>query len=169
MVWNLFSVKGDFSFGKSQKSQGTKSGLQGTESPGWFDVSPKNCAWDRMHEQVCCHDEAASHQLLIAAAFWIIWVVLAEECSSLTENMMQIRCSAHSVILNAAATLYTCSLNGVYRPHWLVEWGGGSHMRIPVHSPWLPGYIDVTQTILVTLTMAALYYKYVNVYYKIGL
>ena len=31
MVWNLFPFKGDFSFGKSQKSQGTKSGLQG----GW--------------------------------------------------------------------------------------------------------------------------------------
>ena len=32
-----------------------------------------------------------------------------------------------------------------------------SHMRIPVHSPWLPGYIDVTQTILVLLTMAGLF------------
>ena len=30
-VWNLFPFKGDFSFGKSQKSQGTKSGLYG----GW--------------------------------------------------------------------------------------------------------------------------------------
>ena len=29
-------------------------------------------------------------------------------------------------------------------------------MCIPVHSPWLPGYIDVTQTIL-TLTMAGLF------------
>ena len=27
MVWNLFSFKGDFSLGKSQKSQGAKSGL----------------------------------------------------------------------------------------------------------------------------------------------
>ena len=31
MVWNLFLFKGDFSLGKSQKSQGTKSGLYG----GW--------------------------------------------------------------------------------------------------------------------------------------
>ena len=31
MVWNLFSFKGDFSFGKSQKLQGATSGLQG----GW--------------------------------------------------------------------------------------------------------------------------------------
>ena len=28
MVWNLFSFKGDFSFGKIQKSQGAKSGLE---------------------------------------------------------------------------------------------------------------------------------------------
>ena len=31
MVWNLFPFKGDFNFGKSQKSQGIKSGLYG----GW--------------------------------------------------------------------------------------------------------------------------------------
>ena len=30
-VWNLFPFKGDFNLGKSQKSQGTQSGLQG----GW--------------------------------------------------------------------------------------------------------------------------------------
>ena len=29
-VWNLFPFKGDFSLGKSQKSQGAKSGLQGS-------------------------------------------------------------------------------------------------------------------------------------------
>ena len=29
-----------------------------------------------------------------------------------------------------------------------------SHMCIPAHSPWLPGYIDVAQTVLVILTMA---------------
>ena len=26
-------------------------------------------------------------------------------------------------------------------------------MRIPVHSPWLPGYIDIMQTILIILTV----------------
>ena len=29
-------------------------------------------------------------------------------------------------------------------------------MRIPVQSPWLPGYIDVVRTVLVILTMAGL-------------
>ena len=48
-IWNLFPFKGDFSFGKSQKLQGTKSGLWEDDSPGWFDDSPKNSAGDTMH------------------------------------------------------------------------------------------------------------------------
>ena len=110
------------------------------------------------HEWVCCHDEASNHQWPVAAAFWIIWIVSVEECSSLTQNLMQIHCSTCSVILNAMATQYTCSLNGVYHPHWLVQWSHHcSHMHIPVHSPWLPGDINVTQTILVIFIMAELF------------
>ena len=30
-------------------------------------------------------------------------------------------------------------------------------MCIPMHSPWLPGYIDVTQTALTILIMAGLF------------
>ena len=30
-------------------------------------------------------------------------------------------------------------------------------MRIPVHSPWLSGYIDVAQTVLIILTVAGLF------------
>ena len=36
-----------------------------------------------MHEQAYYCDEAANHQLPIAAAFWNIQIVSAEECSSL--------------------------------------------------------------------------------------
>ena len=100
-------------------------------------------------------DEAAHHQLPIAVAFWIIRIVSTEKCSSLMQNLMQIHCSTCLVILNATATQYTCSLNDIYCLHWLVQWNCCcSHMCIPVHSPWLPGYIDVTQTVLVILTMA---------------
>ena len=71
---------------------------------------------------------------------------------------MQIHCSTRSVILNAIATPYTCSLSSVYRPHWLVQWClHCSCVRIPVHSPWLPGYIDVEQTVLLMLTMSTLF------------
>ena len=124
----------------------------------WSDlVFFKNSAWDMMHEQACCCDEAASHQLPIVVAFWIIQTVSAEECSSLTQNLMQIHCSTHSVILNAMATQYTSSLEGIYVPHRLVQWSHHcSCMCIPVHSPWLPGYI-VAHTILVLLTTAGLF------------
>ena len=30
-------------------------------------------------------------------------------------------------------------------------------MHIPVRSPWLPGYVNVAQTVLVILTMAGLF------------
>ena len=68
------------------------------------------------------HDEAASHQLSISAAFWITQIDSAEECLILTQNLMQICCSTCSIILNAMATQYTCSLNGTYHPDWLIQW-----------------------------------------------
>ena len=107
----------------------------------------------------CCCDEAANHQLPIASAFWVIQIVSRKECSNLTQNLMQILCPTLSGILNATATQYTCSLNSIYHPHWLVQWSRHcSHMCIPVHSPWLPGYIDVTWTILLDmLTMTGLF------------
>ena len=98
-------------------------------------VFHQNTAQDVMHEWACCHDEASNHQLYIAAAFWISQIVSAEECSSLTQNLMQIHCSTCSVILNVMATQYICSLNSVYSPHWLVYWSHHcSCMHIPVHS-----------------------------------
>ena len=114
MVWNLFPVKGDFSFGKSQKSRVPNLGCRGAESPGWFDVSPTNSAGDVMQEQACCPNEAANHQLPIAAAFWIIWIVSMEECSSLMQNVMQIHCSTFCPFEWDSHT-DTCSLNSVYR------------------------------------------------------
>ena len=76
------------------------------ESPGWFDVSPKYSAWDMMHERTYCCEEAANHQLPIAAAFWIIPIVSMEECSSLTQNLMQICCSTCSAIWMHSHTVH---------------------------------------------------------------
>ena len=67
-----------------------------------------------MREWACC-DEAASHRLPTAAVFWIIRIVSVEECSSLMQNLTQIHCS-HSIIVNAMATPYNCSLNSIYCP-----------------------------------------------------
>ena len=109
-------------------------------------------ARDVMHEQLCCPDEAANYQLPVGVAFWIIQRVSVVVCSSWTQNFMQTHCCSHSVILNAMATQYTCSLKGIYCPHWLIQWSCHCpHMHIPVHSPWLPGYIHVVQTVLVII------------------
>ena len=144
--------------GKVRSLRAPNLGCRGPASTGWFDVLPKTSAWNVMHERVHCCDEAANHQLPIAVTFWIIQIVSMEQCSSLMQNLMQIRWSTHSVILNVTASQYTCSLNVIYYPHWLVQWSRHcSCMCIPVHSPWLPGYMDVTQTILFMLTMVGLF------------
>ena len=70
-----------------------------------------------MHEQACCHDEGANHQLHMDVAFWISQMVSMCEYSSLTPNVMQICCSTHKGILSAIATQYTCLLSGIYCPH----------------------------------------------------
>ena len=154
MVWNLFLFKGDFSLWNSQKSQGTKSGLSHLGNL----IFCKNLCTRHDYEQMCCCFGAANHQLPIAVALWIIHILSAEECLSLKQNLMQIHCSTCSVILDAMATQYTRSLNGIYCPHWLVKWSHHcSLMHIPVRCPWLPGYIHVTQPSLVVLTMAGLF------------
>ena len=72
--------------------------------------------------------------------------------------MMCICCFTCSVILNVTTTQYTWSLNGVYHPHWLAQWNHHcSLMHIAVHSPWLPGYINVAQTVLVILIMTGFF------------
>ena len=109
MVWNPW--------GKARSLRAPNLGYRRAESPEWFDVSQKNSAWAMMREQMHCCDEAANHQLPIAAAFWIIRIVSTKECSSLMQNLMQIHCSTRSVILDAMVAQYTCSLNSVYRLH----------------------------------------------------
>ena len=111
MVWNIFSFKGDFSLGKSQKSYGAQSGLQW----GWVTWAIWSSA-----KKLCTRSDVWEGAPT-AVAFWIIWIVSTEDCSSLMQNLMQIPCSTHSVILNVMATQYTCSLNNVYCPHWLVR------------------------------------------------
>ena len=159
MVWSEISSLSlvILVLGKARSYRAPNLSYRGPESPLWFHVSRKHSAQDMLREQAHCHDEAAYHQLSIAVTFWIIWIFSTEECSNLMQNLMQIHCSTRSVILNVMATQNSCSLNIIYHPHWLVQWSHHcSHMRIPVHSPWLPDY-DVVQTVLIILTMAGLF------------
>ena len=100
--------------------------------------------WDNCNSII---NQAVNHKLPIAATFWIIHIVSTEECSRLIQNLMQIHCSICSVILNVTTTQSTRSLNDIYCPQWLVQWSCHcSHMCIPVHSPWLSGYINVAHS-----------------------
>ena len=154
MVWNLFPFKSDFSFWKSQKPQGAKSGLLG----GWVTW----VIWC-FTQKLCTRRDAWVGTLL----WWSCQSPVAHSCSLLNHPN-----SFHGGMLNVEIwcmffALLTQSfwmrwphttLNGVYCPHWLVQWSRHcSHMCLPVHSPWLPGYIDVAQTILIISTMAGVF------------
>ena len=71
---------------KARSHRAPNLGYRGAESPGWFDVLPKNFAQAVMHEFLHCRVEAANHQLPIVTAFWIIRIASAEECSSLMQS-----------------------------------------------------------------------------------
>ena len=77
------------------------------------------------------------------------------KCSSLMSNVMQIfSCVAQSFWMWWPHSTYSHS-TGVCWYHWLVQWSCHcSCMHILVPSPYLPGYTDVTETILVMLTLA---------------
>ena len=116
-VWHLSPFKGDFSFGKNQKFQGTKSGQQG----GWVTwviwVLPKISACDAW----------------VGMLWWSCQSPVAHTCgllnhlNSFHRGMFKLNAKfdadswLYSLILNAMATQYTCSLNGIYCPHWLVS------------------------------------------------
>ena len=91
-------------------------------------------------------------------AFWIIPIVSVEECSSLRQDSMQICCPIRSFWMQRPHSTHAHSMASTIVPHWLVQWRCPcSHTHIPVHSPWLPGYIDVVQSPLIVLTMARLF------------
>ena len=114
-VWNLFPFKGHFSFGKSQKSQGTKSGCRGPESPEWFAISQK---------KFCTRRDAWAGAL----SRWSCQSPVAHSCSLLNHpdsfhrGMFKFNAtsdadsSLYSVILNVMATHCTCSFNSIYTP-----------------------------------------------------
>ena len=79
--------------GKATSHRVPKLDSNGAKSPGWFDVLPRISARDVRHDQMHSHSEAANHQLPRAADFQIIRILSTEECSSFTQNLMQIRCS----------------------------------------------------------------------------
>ena len=116
-VWNLFPFKGNFSLGKARSHRAPNLGYRGLSHLGDLMFHQKT-----LQETWCMSRRVVVMKLPIAVAFWIIWIVSPEECSNLMQNLMQILCSTHSVILNVTGTQYICSLSGIYCSHWLVQW-----------------------------------------------
>ena len=121
MVWNLFLFKGDFSFGKRQKLQGVKSGLSGAESPGWFDVF----CWKTLHEMWCVSGHVVVMKLPVTSCPQLRPLNLPKSfrggmfklntkfnAHSLFYWLSRFECNNHTIHM---------SLNGIYRPHWLVQ------------------------------------------------
>ena len=142
-----------FCFGKSQKLQGTKSGLQRSWVTWVISCFTKTLctrrdAWAGALSWWSCQSPVAHRGGLLNHSNTFCGGMFSLNTKFNVDSLLYL------LILNAIATQYTCSLNKVYRPHWLVQC---SHhfprMSIPVYSPWLPGYIDIAQTILVILTM----------------
>ena len=76
--------------------------------------------------------------------------------------------SAYTTILTGSSLAQSFSMQRPYSTYlystastaatdWCSEVVHCSRMRIPLHSPWLPGYTDVIQTVLIILRVAGLF------------
>ena len=109
--------------GKARSCRVPNLGCRGSESPGWFDVSPKNSAQDVLDEWAHCYDEAANHQLSIAAAFCIIWIV--------SRGMFKLNAKFHADSLLYLLSHFECNGHTV---HMLTQWGLLPPLRSTVKS-----------------------------------
>ena len=158
-VWNLFPFKGDFSFGESHKLQGTKSGLKGgLNHLGDLMFRKKNLCM--RHDSWVVTLSWWSCQSLFTYSYSLLYQLNSFRGEVFKFNAKSDANSLlYSDILNTMATQYIHMLTQQqWPPHWLVQWSHHcSLMCFPVHSPWLPGYIDVTRTVLVILIMTGLF------------
>ena len=158
MVWNLFPFKGDFSFGKSWKLLGNQI----------WTVQRLSHLGDLMfHQNLCMGCDAWAGTL----SWWSCQSLVAQSCGFLNHvnsflgGMSKLNTKFDAVSLLYSLSHFECDGHTVHMltqwhlpPHWLVQ---RSHhcscMSIPVHFPWLPGYIDGPQTILIILTVVGLF------------
>ena len=116
---------------------------------GSLSTHPRPSLKSLCHPFICAALVASSPK-----AFWIIQIVSTKECSSLKQDLLlyllsHFECNDHTVHVFTQWHL---------PPLWPVQWNRHcSHMQIPVHSPQLPSYINVPQTILVIWTIAGLF------------
>ena len=157
-MWNLFLFKGDFSFGESQKFRGSKSGLEGSWVTWVIGCFTKN---------LCTRHEAWAGTL----SWWSCQSPVAQSCSLLNHlssfpgGLFKLNTRFDADSLLYLLSHFECDNHTVHmftQQHLVppltrtVKLSLFTHVHT-VHSPWLPGYADVTQTILIILTMAGLF------------
>ena len=139
--------------GKARNHGVPNLGCSGAESPGPFDVSQKNSAGDVMHKRAHCRDEAANHQLPIAAA------------SSFPGGKFKLNTKFDADLLFYSRSHFECDGHTV---HMLTQWHllplltstVKSSLFTHAHSSPVSlaaSYINVVQTVLIILTMAGFF------------
>ena len=147
---NLFPFKSDFSFEKSQKSQGNL-----------YTVNTLRCS-------ACCRPsrmwitfngfstifEAFVPHFYLHSTHYIIPKSSLYHPNGFCGGMFKLNTKFDADSSLYLLSHFECDGHTVHMlPQWLAQWRHHcSHRHIPVHSPWLPGYITVMQTVLVILT-----------------
>ena len=167
MVWNLFPFKDDFSFGKSQTSQGAKSGLYGC----WV-TWVIWCFTKKLHE-TWGMSGCAVMKLLIPVAYSC---GLLNHLNNVCRGRVKLKVKFDPDSLLYLLSHFECDGHTVHTltqwhlpPHWLLQWSHHcSHMCIPDCSSWLPRYSNVVQIIFIILTMAGLFMNNSEVSYYVS-
>ena len=149
--WNFnFGLKflpfqSNFSFGKTQKSHGAKSGLGCLVTWVIWCFTKKLCTrrvarvgslWQSCQSPAAQSCGLLNHPRSFHGGIFKLNAKFGAD--SLLCWLSYFECDGHTVHV----LTQWCLL-----PPWLVHWGRRhSHMHILVHSPWLPGYMDVAQT-----------------------
>ena len=124
--------------GKARSHRAPNLGCRGAGPSGWFDVSPKNCrghnVWALPWWSISCpwlhllNLPNSSHR-------GVFKLNIEFDTHSFLYSLSHFECDSHTVPMLTLPHLL---------PPMKVQWSRQcSHMHIPVHSPWLPGYIDV--------------------------
>ena len=126
---------------------------------------------------IWCFD--VMHEWADVLSWWSCQSPVAQSCDLLNHlnnfcgrmSKLNTKCDANSLLYSLSH--FECHSLTVHMltqqhlpPHWLVQWSRHcSHMHIPVHPPWLPGYIGALQTVLIMLTMVGLFPKRPHISY----
>ena len=157
MVWNIFPFKGDFSFGEARSLREPNLGCRGLSHMGDLMFCQKSLHGKWCMSRCIVLMKLPNQQLPIAAASWLVCIFRREmftlsakfDADSLLYWLSNFECNGHTAHVLTQRHL---------PPPLLVLWSCHcSRVCIPVPSSWLPGYIDVMQTVLLILTMVRLF------------